>query len=479
MELNWQNAGGKLPEGWTVAPLRDFLVNEKSVSVGVMYPGKHDENGVPLIKVGDVKNGKVEGTPESRISLEVDEEYKRTRLSGDELLITLVGNPGECVIVQPHMKGWNAARALAVLRLKDPDTRQWLNMVLQSRPLKHIIDSRLNTTVQKTLNLKDVKELPIPTPNIGIHTLCRYYYDLDQKITLNRQINQTLEQMAQTLFKSWFVDFDPVMDNALDAGNPIPDELQHRAEARKAVRESEGFKPLPDDVRQLFPDAFEESELGWVPKGWETKPISSLINLIGGGTPKTSEESYWGGEIPWFSVVDAPNDSNVFVLDTEKKVTEAGVANSSTKVLRVGTTIISARGTVGKCALVATPMAMNQSCYGVVGAEGVHDYFVYYLLRQSVKQLQQRSHGSVFSTITRDTFSSLKLATGNVSLTQLFGNTISPWFEKILANNQQQSSLERLRDTLLPKLISGELRLDDVELAVEQEAVGAEQQNER
>ncbi|MCX9560596.1 restriction endonuclease subunit S, partial [Vibrio cholerae] len=93
--------------------------------------------------------------------------------------------------------------------------------------------------------------------------------DFERKITLNRQINQTLEQMAQTLFKSWFVDFDPVIDNALDAGNPIPDELQHRAEARNTVRESEGFKPLPDDVRQLFPDAFEESELGWVPKGWE------------------------------------------------------------------------------------------------------------------------------------------------------------------------------------------------------------------
>ncbi|EIJ2220400.1 restriction endonuclease subunit S [Vibrio cholerae] len=337
---------------------------------------------------------------------------------------------------------------------------------------------RKTGSAQPNLNTKILKDFEIVDLPLARQTAIGDQLEaLDQKITLNRQINQTLEQMAQTLFKSWFVDFDPVMDNALDAGNPIPDELQHRAEARKAVRE--GFKSLPDEVRQLFPDAFEESELGWVPKGWETKPISSLINLIGGGTPKTSEESYWGGEIPWFSVVDAPNDSNVFVLDTEKKVTEAGVANSSTKVLRVGTTIISARGTVGKCALVATPMAMNQSCYGVVGAEGVHDYFVYYLLRQSVKQLQQRSHGSVFSTITRDTFSSLKLATGNVSLTQLFGNTISPWFEKILANNQQQSSLERLRDTLLPKLISGELRLDDVELAVEQEAVSAEQQNER
>ncbi|MEZ8127968.1 restriction endonuclease subunit S [Enterovibrio norvegicus] len=342
------------------------------------------------------------------------------------------------------------------------------------RQLRKDIQRQATGSVQDNINLQTLERLRFKVPPVEDQAkIASFLNEIENKITLNRQINHTLEQMAQTLFKSWFVDFDPVIDNALDSGSPIPDELQHRAEARKAVRESEGFKPLPDDVRQLFPDAFEESELGWVPKGWEAKPISSLINLIGGGTPKTSEESYWGGEIPWFSVVDAPNDSNVFVLDTEKKVTEVGVANSSTKVLRIGTTIISARGTVGKCALVATPMAMNQSCYGVVGAEGIHDYFVYYLLRQSVKQLQQRSHGSVFSTITRDTFNSLKLATGDASMTQLFGNTVSPWFEKILANNQQQSSLERLRDTLLPKLISGELRLDDVEAAVEQETVSA------
>ncbi|HDI3155784.1 TPA: restriction endonuclease subunit S [Vibrio cholerae] len=395
--------------------------------------------------------------------------------------VLLAGNNANGVFPVKYYKGkFNAYQRTYVITPKanvELDVK-WLFFQIQF--VTNILQKLSVGTATKFLTKQILDSFEVQLPPIEHQRkISNHLWTLLEKENLNRQINQTLEQMAQTLFKSWFVDFDPVIDNALDAGNPIPDELQHRAEARKAVRESEGFKPLPDDVRQLFPDAFEESELGWVPKGWETKPISSLINLIGGGTPKTSEESYWGGEIPWFSVVDAPNDSNVFVLDTEKKVTEAGVANSSTKVLRVGTTIISARGTVGKCALVATPMAMNQSCYGVVGAEGVHDYFVYYLLRQSVKQLQQRSHGSVFSTITRDTFSSLKLATGNVSLTQLFGNTISPWFEKILANNQQQSSLERLRDTLLPKLISGELRLDDVELAVEQEAVSAEQQNER
>ncbi|EJK2115952.1 restriction endonuclease subunit S [Vibrio navarrensis] len=455
---------------WKDAKLGDYI---DSCLGKMLDKNKNTGEFHPYLGNSNVRWGAFELDELSEMKFE-SHEHERYGIKKGDLIVCEGGEPGRCAIWNedvPDMKIQKALHRVRTLAGLDGDYLYY--WFLFSARAGHIDPYFTGTTI-KHLTGKALKELPIKIPPMRYQQeAAKLLRGFDNKITLNRQINQTLEQMAQTLFKSWFVDFAPVMDNALDAGKPIPDELQHRAEARKAVRESQGFKPLPDEVRQLFPDAFEESELGWVPKGWETKPISSLINLIGGGTPKTSEESYWGGEIPWFSVVDAPNDSNVFVLDTEKKVTEAGVANSSTKVLRVGTTIISARGTVGKCALVATPMAMNQSCYGVVGAEGVHDYFVYYLLRQSVKQLQQRSHGSVFSTITRDTFSSLKLATGNVSLTQLFGNTISPWFEKILANNQQQSSLERLRDTLLPKLISGELRLDDVEAVVEQETVSA------
>ncbi|EKF9476434.1 restriction endonuclease subunit S [Vibrio cholerae] len=469
---------------WPIVKLGDYC---KKIGSGATPKGGSsvylDLGDVCLIRSQNIYN---EGFSESGL-VYIDDiaatKLKNVEVEKNDVLLNITGDSVARVCLAPS--DFLPARVnqhVAIIRpnAAEFDARFLRYLLASPKTQKLLLNLASAGATRNALTKGMIEDFEVSKPPVSVQTgIANLLESLDNKITLNHQINQTLEQMAQALFKSWFVDFDPVIDNALDAGNPIPDELQHRAEARKAVRESEGFKPLPDDVRQLFPDAFEESELGWVPKGWETKPISSLINLIGGGTPKTSEESYWGGEIPWFSVVDAPNDSNVFVLDTEKKVTEAGVANSSTKVLRVGTTIISARGTVGKCALVATPMAMNQSCYGVVGAEGVHDYFVYYLLRQSVKQLQQRSHGSVFSTITRDTFSSLKLATGNVSLTQLFGNTISPWFEKILANNQQQSSLERLRDTLLPKLISGELRLDDVELAVEQEAVSAEQQNER
>ncbi|HFG1972403.1 restriction endonuclease subunit S [Vibrio cholerae] len=456
MELNWQNAGGKLPEGWTVAPLRDFLVNEKSVSVGVMYPGKHDENGVPLIKVGDVKNGKVEGTPESRISLEVDEEYKRTRLSGDELLITLVGNPGECVIVQPHMKGWNAARALAVLRLKDPDTRQWLNMVLQSRPLKHIIDSRLNTTVQKTLNLKDVKELPIPTPNIGIHTLCRYYYDLDQKITLNRQINQTLEQMAQTLFKSWFVDFDPVIDNALDAGNPIPDELQHRAEARKVVRESEGFKPLPDEVRQQFPDAFEESELGWVPKGWGVQRLDVTLDLAYGKALKKTDRI--DGDVPVYGSGGVNGTHNVSIVDGP------GI-------------IVGRKGTVGSLYWEPNNFYPIDTVFYVKPKSGYSMEYCYELLK--TLGLEHMNTDAAVPGLNRNNAYRLVSAKPTPELIELFTQNASVYRSRISHCCSESNTLTKLRDTLLPKLISGELRLDEVELAINQESVSAEQQNER
>ncbi|EAX0984317.1 restriction endonuclease subunit S, partial [Salmonella enterica] len=271
-----------------------------------------------------------------------------------------------------------------------------------------------------------------------------------------------LEQISQTLFKSWFVDFDPVIDNALDAGNPIPEALQSRAELRQKIRNSADFKPLPADIRALFPAEFEETELGWMPKGWITTSFNDLIELIGGGTPKTSVEEFWNGDIPWFSVVDAPSESDVYVLTTEKKITIEGLNNSSAKLLRKGTTIISARGTVGKCAMVAVPMAMNQSCYGVIGKNNISDEYIYFQLKNAVQTLQQMGHGSVFNTITRDTFKNIKVPFCNEELTNSYSLLVKNYFSKILNNNYQNIALTNLRDTLLPKLISGELSLEDL-----------------
>jgi restriction endonuclease S subunit len=189
------------------------------------------------------------------------------------------------------------------------------------------------------------------------------------------------------------------------------------------------------------------------------QPFSDTIEIIGGGTPRTSVAEYWNGDIPWFSVVDAPTGSDVWVVDTGKKITGEGVEKSSTRVLPVGTTIISARGTVGRVALVGVPMAMNQSCYGIIGKAGAYGFFTYFAARELVISLQQHAHGSVFDTITRDTLAGVSVALPPTALIEAFEDTVRATLERLRSALIQSSTLTALRDTLPPKLISGELRV--------------------
>ena len=195
--------------------------------------------------------------------------------------------------------------------------------------------------------------------------------------------------------------------------------------------------------------------------------FSSLFDVIGGGTPKTSVEEYWNGDIPWFSVVDAPSDSDVFVLKTDKSITQKGVEESSTKILPLGTTIISARGTVGRLALVGRPMAMNQSCYGLSPANGIGASFLYFSTKKAVAELQSHAHGSVFDTVTRDTFDGLTAIKPPADVVSAFEATAWPMLEKIRDNLAENMRLEKTRDYLLPKLISGDIRIRDAEKFVE------------
>lgn len=267
---------------------------------------------------------------------------------------------------------------------------------------------------------------------------------LDDRITLLRQTNKTLESIAQAIFKSWFVDFDPVR-------------------AKMEGRQPEG---MDEETAALFPDSFEESDLGLIPKGWATAPFYDTIQIIGGGTPKTSNPDYWGGSIPWYSVVDAPTETDVFVIDTEKKITKTGLEGSSTKLLPQGTTIISARGTVGKLALTGCEMTMNQSCYGL---RGLHNekYFTYFSTKRLVDRLKQQAHGSVFDTITQATFKSIITVRPPVQTMLHYEKSVDNIMARILTNLVSTSVLAELRDTLLPRLISGQLRLSEAQEQVE------------
>ena len=173
---------------------------------------------------------------------------------------------------------------------------------------------------------------------------------------------------------------------------------------------------------------------------WKQIPIIECIDLIGGGTPKTSVAEYWDGDIPWLSVKDFNNDYR-HVYSTEKHITEAGLNNSSTKLLQKDDIIISARGTVGEMAMIPFPMAFNQSCYGIRAKDGINSTFLYYLLKNSISKLKLMTHGSVFDTITRDTFATLIVGIPDKKTQDAIAATLAAIDDKIELNNKINDNL--------------------------------------
>ena len=312
-----------------------------------------------------------------------------------------------------------------------------------------------------------LKTIEVPVPSIEEQqVVVRNIKALDAKIRLNIGINQTIEAMAQAIFQSWFVDFDPVKAKiAAKAEGRDPLRAAMSAISGKADAELDALPPEAFDqlaaTAALFPDEMQESELGEIPRGWMVESLSKMIQLIGGGTPKRSESAYWGGNVLWYSVKDAPCDGDVWAVDTQEKITNLGLQKSSTKLLTIGTTIISARGTVGKLALVGKEMAMNQSCYGVAGADGIGSYFNYFNLKEAVETLKRNVHGAVFDTITQATFETVSRIRPLNEQHEAFEQQVRPLLEEVLARVVQNRTLNVLRDTLLPKLLSGELLVAD------------------
>ncbi|MFA5816352.1 MAG: restriction endonuclease subunit S [Bacteroidales bacterium] len=243
---------------------------------------------------------------------------------------------------------------------------------------------------------------------------------LDDKIQINLEMNQTLEEMAMTIYKEWFVDFGP-------------------------------FK----DVR------FVDSELGPIPKGWEIKNFFEIADLLSGGTPKTTVNEYWNGDIEWVSAKDIGSAQQLMITDTEKKITTLGLKNSSTKLLPANTVIVVARGSVGKFGMISKEMCMNQSCYGIYGKPGYDQPFIYLMTASIIEYLLRVAHGAIFDTITTSTFQAVKFALPPVERLMGFHELVNPLFQMIASNSFEIDTLKETRDYLLPKLISGEIRVKE------------------
>ena len=440
LRLFWEAAGGNVPEHWEFKTIDELLEHPKAISVGVMYPGSDTDGGVPLIKVSDVKNGAIASRPSFCISNKVDEEYKRTRLNGSELLLTLVGNPGDCVIVTDEMCGWNVARALAVIRLKDTQLRSWIRYVLASKPAQHLIEARLNTTVQKTLNLKDVREIGIPIPPREERDSITKVIDLIEKNTLlNTQINQTLESIAQVIFKSWFVDFDPVRAKIAAKQNGEDPELA--AMCAISGKSEEELQQMPEEdltelqaTAALFPDELVESELGEVPKGWSITKVDDILNRI-----KIKKR---------FKKNDVNEFGRTFVLEQGSNVilgfhNEEGSIPASKEEPAF---IFGDHTCITK--LMLSNFDVSENVIAVTGKKR-NSYWTYYAIKDLQKFQEYRRHWMELT--------SKQVVVADVRLTDYFAKKVKILHEDIEYSLRENLVLMNLRNTLLPKLLSGEI----------------------
>ena len=328
-----------------------------------------------------------------------------------------------------------------VVMLKKPTvTNQQFNSIIPNENyspdfvyyLMIIVGKRLNflsktSTAVPIINKSTFSnfEVEVPSSLRNQTQIAKILSSLDDKIELNNRINANLEEQAQTLFHRWFVDFE------------FPNE--------------QGLPYKSND------GAFVESELGRIPKGWISGKFTDIANIQGGGTPQTKNKKFWNGNIPFFTPKDVPNVC--FTLFTEKQITEEGLKNCNSKFYPKYTIFITARGTVGKVVIAGQNMAMNQSCYALVGKDDNIQYFVYYYTKELIYLLKNKASGAVFDAITTRDFDSDNVVIPPKGIIIKFQNNIKPLMALILNNCKENQGLIQLRDTILPRLMNNQIKI--------------------
>ncbi|ENM3965027.1 restriction endonuclease subunit S, partial [Vibrio cholerae] len=347
---------------------------------------------------------------------------------------------------------------------------RYLYLALNSTYVKNQIEFSVVGSTQKTLSLKAINNLEIPRfePNIE-DEIAKIGGELDDKIELNAQTNQTLEQIAQAIFKSWFVDFDPVKakiealatggstdDAELAAMSVISAKTVDELNSLKASN-PEAFNKLAQTAA-LFPAAMQDSELGEIPEGWSVKPINTLCTKVqNGGTPKRSESLYWEkGNIPWLTSGEVRQS---IITTVENRITQLGLEKSSAKWIPELSTLVALYGaTAGEVSLTSIPLTTNQAVCALVPKKE-HQWFNYLQLNSRVAELAGKAVGSAQQNISKGLVESTKVLSVPESLLVAFNYQVENLFKFRFSNLRQNFELATLRDSLLPKLLSGEIDL--------------------
>ncbi len=426
-----------------------------------------DPNSHPYIRVRDMGSKYIPREGLEFVPDTVFPKIKNYIVNENDVIISIVGTVGLVAVIDSFFDSASQTENCAKLSGLDALDAQYLYYCLVSPLGQREIAVQTVGAVQPKLPLYGIENITIPWPLRSIReSIVGCLGGLDNKIALNRQINTTLESMAQALFKSWFVDFDPVIDNALAAGNEIPDELAARAARREALRQQtnkttnkttgatgavsvEQAAPetglsdqrLPPEIQQLFPDRFVlTEEMGWVPEGWEVGVLEDLLVLQRGfDLPKSSRTD---GVYPLMAASGQDGTHN------ESKVPGPGITTGRS-------------GKLGEVCFVERDFWPLNTTLWVKEFRRSSPYHAFYLLKSM--DLEKYNSGSAVPTLNRNYVHNVSALLPSKNVIAAYDKFVSGCYSKKYANDEQIESLANLRDSLLPKLLSGQITIPDAE----------------
>ena len=421
---------------WPEYHLESFVDPKRSICYGIVQPGQPCDAGVPIVRVNNFKGGRIDPRDALKIDLEIERKYRRSRLQGGELLLTLVGTIGLSAIAPDDLCGWNVARAVGVVPLKENVDTRWLNFVLRSQPSQDFIQTHANTTVQATFNLRDLARLPIPMPPASVRLPASELLSaLDDKIELNRRMNETLEAMARTIFKDWFVDFGPA-----------------RAKA-------EGRTPyLPPELWDLFPEALDDEDK---PAGWESKPLDEIAEFLNGLALQKFPASDPEDSLPVIKIAELRGGIAPKSNRASREVPEKYVVADGDFLFSWSGSLLAKFWTEGEGAL-------NQHLFKVTSDRSPAWFFSQWV-HHHLEEFQAiaASKATTMGHIQRRHLKEAKTTCPPDDVLSILGQTVGPLVERTIKNELEARTLAQTRDLLLPKLMSGEIRLTEAEKAVE------------
>jgi type I restriction enzyme S subunit len=424
-------------ESWSKWPFSDVIDFQEGP--GILAKDFHEE-GVSLVRLSGLDRGGsvLEGCnyldPET-----VKKRWAHFALQEGDILLSTSASLGRIAVVGKDAIG--AIPYTGIIRMRPKDKRLYapfIRYLLEGPEFQEQAEMVGVGSVIRHFGPMHLRQMSVRLPSPAeqhaiVHILC----SLDDKIELNRRMNETLEAIARALFKSWFVDFDPV---------------RAKAEGRDTG--------LPKHIAGLFPDSFEDSELGEIPKGWEVQRVGEIGSVVCGKTPPTQVSEYYGDDVPFITIPDM--HGRIFATATQKRLSHSGADLQAKKMVPVGSICVSCIATAGLVVITSEAAQTNQQINSVVPSKKDATYFWFWCLRNLGDEIRAGgSGGSVLTNLSTGRFAALRLLVGLAKLRSAYHSLVTPIFGRILANERESRTLAALRDTLLPKLISGELRVNE------------------